>query len=140
TSETNYPAQLTDNSGFFTVPVGYLPPGAYSWRVKSKVNESYSRHLANSGTVTFTGAPFTNVEMGLMKAGDSNNDNVVGILDYNILKTSFGCDFCPQVDFNNDLVVNSSDFNLLRGNYGHGGAPPINPGGLDTPLDTDTPT
>ncbi len=94
-TKTNYPMQFTDASGFFTVTVGSLPSGGYIWRVK---DPSYP---ANFGSVTLAGAPATQVEMGQMKAGDLNGDN----------------------------VVNTSDFNFLRGNFGIGGAPPIWVGG-----------
>src|SRR3954468_17786552 len=61
TTEINYPIQNTDASGFFTQVVT-LPNGSYNWRVKGPL------YLANSGNVTLSGAPTTNVEMGLMRA------------------------------------------------------------------------
>src|SRR5205823_14931924 len=74
--EVNYPAQTTDASGFFTVSVNSLLPGQYQWRVKDP------KYLANSGsTVITTGT--TRQEMGLMRAGDANNDNLVNISDFN---------------------------------------------------------
>jgi hypothetical protein len=94
-TETNYPTQFTDANGFFTVTVGNLPLGSYNWRANGQTQ------LSNSGTVTLTGASTTQVEMGLMRAGDINGDNVVTV----------------------------QDFNFLKGNLGLGGAPPINPGG-----------
>lgn len=139
--ETNYPAQLTDNSGFFTVPVGSLPSGVYSWRVKSRFpNGGLSRHIANSGTVTLTGEPLTNLEMRLMKAGDINNDNVVATIDFAIMKNDFGQSGIRNADFDNNFVTNATDFNMLKGNFGLGGAPPVNPERRDIPLDTETPT
>src|SRR5207244_12937519 len=83
TTEVNYPSQNTDSSGFFTVSLGSLPNGTYGWRVKDP------KYLANVGSVAVTGSA-TSAEMGLMKAGDANNDNVVTILDFNILKGTFG--------------------------------------------------
>src|SRR5437868_1964684 len=57
-TEINYPAQSTDVSGFFTVPVSGLANGIYNWRAKGP------KYLANIGTVTLTGAPTTQVELG----------------------------------------------------------------------------
>ncbi len=86
--EVNYPAQYTDASGFFTADVSSLVAGMYQWRVKSRdyYQPQYSKNLANSGTVTLSGEPTTNVEMGLMKAGDIINDNVVNNRDFNVLR------------------------------------------------------
>jgi len=125
-TEVNYPAQTTNSSGYFTVSVGGLTSGTYSWRAKG------SKHLANSGEVTLTGASVTNVEMGLLRAGDCDNNNVVGTSDFNIMKITFGKSqgdpgYDPRADFTNDNIVNLADFNLLKANFGQGGAPPISP-------------
>src|SRR5205085_4696379 len=80
----DYPSQDTDASGFFTVPVAGLANGEYLWRAKGP------KFLANSGTLTLTGAPLIQVEMGLMRTGDANNDNFVNVADFNILKIGFG--------------------------------------------------
>jgi hypothetical protein len=126
TTEVNYPGQTTDSSGFFTCTVVGLPGGTYSWRVKSP------KYLANSGFVDLAGAPQTNVEMGLMKAGDCNNDNVINVLDFNIVKGTFGKasgdpGYDGRGDLNGDNAVTVFDFNLVKGNFGTGGAPPTGP-------------
>ena len=79
-NEINYPAQTTDASGFFT---GTAPSdvGNYRWRVKGP------KYLANSGNGN---AANTSIEMGLMRAGDANNDNVVNANDFSILRGTFG--------------------------------------------------
>ena len=125
--ETNYASLTTDASGFFTVPVGSLALGPYSWRVKGP------KYLANSGSVNISGLPATQAEMGLLRAGDANSDNVVSSIDFNILRASFGLSsgqggYDDRADFTGDQVVNATDFNLVRGNFGSGGAPPIGPG------------
>jgi hypothetical protein len=125
TTEVNYPVQNTDASGFFTQVIT-LPNGSYDWRVKGPL------YLANSGNVTLSGAPTTNVEIGLMRVGDCNNDNVINIVDFNILKVTFGKalgdpGYDGRADFNGDNVVSVQDFNLQKGNFGHGGAPPLRP-------------
>jgi uncharacterized delta-60 repeat protein len=111
----------TDASGFFTATTS-LANGSYPWGVKGELN------LAATGTLTVTGS--TNaVEMGLMRAGDSNNTNVVNTTDFSILRATFGRSFGQpgydsRGDFNRDTTVNVTDFSLLRGNFGVGGAPP----------------
>ncbi len=129
-TQVNYTGIATDPNGFFTVTVGSVPSGNYTWRVKG-----YDRwwggpgFLANSGTVSLVGAPITRLEMNLMRAGDTNNDNIANIVDFNILKAMFGsaCNPCqdPRPDFNSDSTVSVLDFNLLKINFGAGGARPI---------------
>src|SRR5207244_10518773 len=84
TLERNYPSQSTSTRAIFTTAVGTLPAGTYNWRAKNP------KYLANSGTVTLTGSPITNLEMGTMRAGDANNDNLIGAGDFNVLKNSYG--------------------------------------------------
>ena len=130
-TDNEYPSQTTDASGQFTTTTG-LAPGAYAWRVKSP------KFLANSGTTNLTGpdAPrpsaSTYQEMGLMRAGDADDNNVVNTTDSSILKNTFGKapgdpGYDSRGDFNNDNVVNSTDFNLLRANFGTAGSPPVRP-------------
>jgi hypothetical protein len=126
TTEVNYPADTTDGYGFFTVTVDSLPRGTYDWRVKG------AKWLANSGSIALTGRPQTNAEMGLMKAGDCNNDNIVSVGDFNILKATFGRSagdpgYDGRADFTNDDLVGIQDFNLMKVNFGTAGAPPAGP-------------
>ena len=109
----------TDASGSFTLTIGLPPVGSYRWLFKG------SRWLATSGMLTL-GASRTNVEMGLQRAGDANNDNTTNAQDYTIVRNAFGF-IGPGVidaraDFDNDSRVTISDFNLLRGNFGASGA------------------
>ncbi len=130
TTEINYPAQTTDASGVFTVPVSGLVGGTYTWRAKGP------RFLANSGTVTLSGLragaahASTSLEVGFMLGADTNNDNIINVVDFNILKGTFGKTlgdpgYDERADFNGDNRINISDFNQLKGNFGTGGAPPI---------------
>jgi hypothetical protein len=123
-NETNYPTQTTDQNGHFTAPATSLVNGSYLWRVKSP------KYLAKSGAFNLTDAPTTFIEMGLMRAGDANNDNVINIADFNILRSTFGKSqgepgYDDRADFTGDGVVNVLDFNLLKLNFGQMGAPPI---------------
>ena len=92
-SYSDYTWQVTDASGNFTVTTA-LSPGPYNWRARGPV------YLANSGTFTLTQG-INNIEMGLMKTGDLDGNN----------------------------VANTTDFTLLKNNFGQGGAPPIDPRG-----------
>jgi len=134
TTEVNFPAQNTDASGFFTVSTS-LPNGTYNWRVKGPdgvvkaLATDQPGFLANAGSVTLTGVPQTNVEMGLMLAGDANNDNSISITDFNILKNTFGKSppdplYDNRADFNGDVTISIADFNLLKNTFGTAGAPP----------------
>jgi len=126
TTEVEYPIQDTDASGFFTVSVAGLSNGVYSWRAKGP------RWLATSGTVSMSGAATTQQDMGMMMAGDCNNDNAVSVSDFTILKSTFGKGlgdpgYDPRADFTGDDTVTSLDFALLKGHFGQGGALPIGP-------------
>jgi hypothetical protein len=109
------------------VSVSGLAAGTYSWRIKG------SKSLANSGVITLTGSLTTTQEMGLMRTGDANNDNVVDVSDFNILKGSFGKTngdpgYDDRADFTGDQTVSILDFTWLKSNFGQGGSPPIGPG------------
>jgi plastocyanin len=130
-TEINYPTQLTDQYGFFTVTVGTLPGGTYGWRVDDSTTALHSpNYLAKSGVVSLGGAPVTNVEMGLIRTGDANNDNIVNLFDFNIVKVAFATS-CPdpnydnRADFTGDCLINIADFNPLKANFGQGGSPPL---------------
>jgi hypothetical protein len=78
------------------------------------------------------GAPTTSQEMGLMRAGDCNNDNIVSIVDFNILKNSFGRTvgnpgYDDRADFTGDQTVNISDFNLQKQTFGVNGCAALGP-------------
>jgi len=133
-TEVNYPSQTTDTSGFFTVSVAGLPGGTYAWRAKGFYTPAQTgpAFLANSGALILTGSPVTSAEMGLMRAGDADNDNTVNVADYTILRAFFGHQRCPPLcdyrsDFNGDGIFTIIDFTLLKSNFGQSGAPPITP-------------
>jgi hypothetical protein len=78
---------------------------------------------ANCGSVVLAGALQTNVEMGQMRAGDSNNDNLVNVVDFNVVKNSFGKSssdpgYDNRADWTGDRLINILDFNLQKGNFG----------------------
>lgn len=109
----------TDASGFFTITTG-LANGSYNWRLKGIIN------LANNGNLSLSGTT-TNVEMGTMRAGDANNNDVVTVVDFNIVKNTFAFGigqpgYDDRANFNRDAVVNAVDFNLLKGSFSQAGA------------------
>jgi hypothetical protein len=125
-TETDYPADTTDGSGFFTTSIGTLPNGTYSWRVKGP------KYLANSGQVALSGDAATQLEMGLMRAGDCNDDNRITAIDFSILKVTLGKSvgqpgYDDRAEFTGDGVVTIADFNFIRNGFGMGGAPPLSP-------------
>src|SRR5206468_5384583 len=82
-TEVNYPTQNTDTSGFFTVSLGVLSNGTYQWRAKGPngtpnlpVN-SPAGYLALMGPVTLNSSPTIQLDMGLIRSGDSDNNNIV---------------------------------------------------------------
>src|SRR5205814_8724511 len=128
-----YSTQLTDQYGFFTATLGGLPNGTYMWRVDDSTSTSHSpNYLSDSGVATISGVPITNINIGLMRTGDANDDNRVSVADFNMLKVSFGSScgdplYDNSTDFTGDCTVNISDFNPLKRNFGQNGSPPIGP-------------
>jgi hypothetical protein len=116
--------QMTDANGNFSVAVDNLPNGTYTWRVKGPT------YLSASGTVVLNHALTTSVEMGLQRAGDANNDNLVDITDFGILYASFGHAapdplFDPRADWTGDQLVDIDDFGWLQINFGQLGNRPV---------------
>jgi hypothetical protein len=134
-TEVNYPVQTTDGNGYFTVTVAGMASGVYNWRVKSaQVGPTPPDYnpgwLAMTGTLTLTGIAITGVEMGLQRAGDCDNNNLVSSSDFIILKSAFGKaagdpGYDNRADITGDRTVGSVDFTQLKGNFGLGGPPPI---------------
>jgi hypothetical protein len=133
-TEVNFAMQNTDASGFFTRPVTSLPGGVYQWRVQGPDGvdggNTTPGFLARCGSVTLGGGLQYNVEMGLMQAGDSDNNNIVNVVDFNILKTTFGKGvgdpgYDSRADLTGDQLVNITDFNLQKQNFGFNGCAPV---------------
>lgn len=124
TLEVNYPTTNTDAQGFFTTTLNGVPDGSYLWRVKGP------KYLSNVGPLYLTGTLEMQLDMGVMRVGDADDNNIVNSVDFTIVRLSFGRGigqpgYDDRGNFNCDTIVTISDFNLLRANFGQGGGPPI---------------
>jgi hypothetical protein len=111
---------VTDEKGYLLLQLGPLSPGLYEWRAKG------AQYLSNSGLVTIGQSQITTVDMGLMRPGDINKDNVVSARDFSALTGSFGkkagdTGYVAEADFTGDDAVTIRDFTLLASHYGQAG-------------------
>jgi len=102
----------TDQSGDFTI-VG-ITPGIYDIWLKN------FHTLSNLKQNVTLNAGANSVDMGELQEGDANNDNLVDIDDFGILKTQFGS-AGPEADFDQSGWVDITDFGLLKENFGEFG-------------------
>jgi hypothetical protein len=76
--------------------------------------------------ITLQAGPNT-VDFGILREGDSSNDNYVTLLDFSILASTFGkgqgdIGYDDRADFNEDNYITLLDFSLLAMNFGQSGA------------------
>jgi hypothetical protein len=108
----------TSSNGVFTATS--IVPGSYDLCVKG------SHTLREKTPITLT----TGVNLGTigpLREGDASGDNCVTVLDFSVLRTSFGAcvgasGFDPRTDFNQDGCTTIQDFSLLRQNFSSCGA------------------
>ncbi len=108
----------TDQNGSFRVEG--MPPGAYSFLVKN----AKTLQVRKDQTLT---SGVNAVSFGTLLAGDANDDNQVSLLDFSILRSTFGLAvgqgaFDARADFNDNQSVTLLDFSLLRPNFSLAGA------------------
>jgi len=115
------PVTDTDDQGYFKLALEGVDAATYKYVVRGV------RFLSRSGEIKI-GADVEEIqaEMGLMRTGDCNGDNVINIRDFSILKNSFGKadgdeGYDARAELTGDGVVNIRDFSLLRGNFGIAG-------------------
>jgi len=99
----------TDALGRFTL-FG-LTPGVYEIQVKNH------HTLANALSGTVLAAGENALFLGLLREGDVNDDDIVDITDFSVLRGVFSTTD-PRADFNQDGVVDIVDFSLLRASFG----------------------
>lgn len=124
---------VSDQNGYFTATL--TTGGNYDLRIKNSLS------LANSVNTTLQVATNT-VEFGTLLVCDANNDNIINVVDFNVMRGAFGTSlgesgFDSRADFNMDNIVNIGDFTMLRAIIGFAGAPPLIAG---TPTATRTRT
>jgi hypothetical protein len=110
-------APQTDATGSFSC--ADLFPGPYTICAK------HSRTLANCRTVTLTSGT-NDVDFGLLRQGDVDDDNCVQLVDFSLLAGSFArCNgdegFDARADMSGDGCVVLMDFSLLASNFGQCG-------------------
>lgn len=111
----------TDQNGSFSC-LGFLPR---SYLVCAK----HSHTLQACTSVTLE-AGVNNVDFGLLREGDADGDNCVGLIDFSALAATFGLcvgtpGFDARADFDNSGCVVLMDFSLLAVNFGAcGDSPP----------------
>ena len=103
---------VTDEIGNYAIP--QIPTGIYDLTAKNPLTLRNRRN----GVVLGPGA--TAAHMGLLIAGDANDDNQIDVLDFSIFRSRFATSD-PQTDFNGDGIVDVFDFSLLRSNFGQSG-------------------
>ena len=119
----------TDNTGGFTQTINVAPNGAFSLpnipKKQYTVHIKGSRYLAKNVTVNATGGNVSGVS-ALLKAGDSNNDNVADVTDllaiinhYNKKQGNSG--YLDTCDFNLDGADDVTDLLLIINNYNQKG-------------------
>jgi len=106
----------TNTSGAYTIN---LSPGNYQVWVK------HNHSLANLVNVNLSSNQVAII--GALREGDTDNNNIVNILDFSLLAASFGKTsaqggYNGAADFNGDNIVNINDFSLLATNFGQTGA------------------
>ncbi len=105
----------TDTSGNTTL--SNLVPGTYHVAVKN----IRSLRVMVPNKVILSGSNPT-LAMGLLREGDTNNDNIVNLTDFSLLSATYGkcsgaAGYDDRADFNRDTCVTISDFSLLSSNY-----------------------
>ena len=106
----------TDENGGFTLDG--LTTGTYDVWVKD------SHTLSVMMTVTLPSG--TVVDLGTLREGDVDDNNVVNLTDFSLLAATFGkqaidTGYDERADFNGDEIVNLLDFSLLATNFGQSG-------------------
>lgn len=77
------------------------------------------------------------VNFGTLQMGDTNNDNVVNLIDFSLLASTFGkasgqSGYNATADFDGSNTITLPDFSLLASNYDQDGVP--NPEGGSAPF------
>lgn len=100
---------ITNDSGEFVL--SDLAPGLYDLRIKNP------HTLANLKRAILVAPGLNTVSLGMLLEGDANDDNVIDIVDFSLLRAVFGTGNM-NADFNQDGIVDVFDFSLFRSHFG----------------------
>ena len=92
-----------------------LPIGTYDLTAKS----SNTLRAKNEAIVVLEGETTFNIDFSLL-GGDADNNNIVSMMDFSILRATYGTD-SQEADFNGNGQVDLMDLSILRSNYGVSG-------------------
>ena len=111
----------TDQSGQFII--NGVVPGTYKIAVKN--SHTLRRVMLNQQLIPGN----TNINFGILREGDANNDNRVSLLDLSILVNTFNkfpanAGYDSRADFNHSGSVSLPDFSLLLNNFNLAGENP----------------
>jgi hypothetical protein len=106
-------ATTTDTKGGFQVVD--IPPGEYIVSVEN-------HHTLRRMEMVTIGVDTTGFDFGLLPEGDAINDDVVDLLDFSQLASSFDLcrgmnEYANGADFDEDGCISISDFSLLSKNF-----------------------
>ncbi len=104
----------TDSGGNYTLTG--ITPGTYDLTAKSP----NSLRAKNEAVTVIEGQTTTNIDFSLLE-GDCDKNNVVSMMDFSILRATYGTSD-PRADFNGNGQVDLTDLSILRSNYGKSGA------------------
>ena len=115
---------MTDATGVFTIT--NIAPGTYDIAVRDR-NSLWN--VRNGYALTMG---INQVDMGTVVAGDANNDEIIDVLDFSILASTYATSSAdpgwdPRADFNNSGVIDVLDFSLLASNFGRSGRTILDP-------------
>ena len=110
---------MTTATGLSSFTLEDLLPGLFTIRLKEQLCLSMEKPSVSINQDSL-------FSCGEQRTGDANNDDVVNIMDFAVLKASFGKSmgqpsFDSRADFNGDGTVNPTDFALMKSNFGRWG-------------------
>lgn len=111
--------QTTDGNGSYARVVAF-----YTSTTHVDIRVKHSHTLSNKKYTIPVLGPAMYISMGTLLEGDADNNDQVSILDFSILRTTYGqtCPPCDaRADFNEDKLISILDFSLLAMNYAKSG-------------------
>ncbi len=130
---------MTDPQGAFVIEG--IAPGTYDVEVKQA--EALSRKATGA---VFAADAVVTLSLGTLPTGDSDDNNLVDIVDFSLLRSTFGASAtCGTAgsppptcaDYDGSSLIDIVDFSLLRSSFGQAGplAPSTDPSDAAPPLD-----